>query len=413
MQDKPFWAERIERQRLAHAWTQNDAIQALRKVSDRNLPDDESLLKNWKSWETGKHKPNLQYQRLISKAFSTVSLAIFGDKNTSPMAKNMSTNAGTINTDELLEVLERTKRSDIDDNLIHKLECNVEDLCERYSYDNNVLLTKEAVKWIEDLNGIRSSKLTSGQHSKIIEMTGWLTLLVGCLSWDRSDFRVAETARRSGLKIGQEINCIRIQAWAQEMNGWFSITQGNWERVLSSVQLGLQIAGNLDVAAQIASQEAEAWARLGEPEKAQRALGHSLQILEALSAASNPDNHFIVDHDKFDKIAMKLACLSGQDAQTMSFSSELKRTFTRNDGTYSKPMRIAEAINAEAIVTARCGDLAKAIQLGHDAIDIKRQSIPSLMQDAKDLIDCLKNIGPNNASVKEYIERIEQLSLQT
>ena len=59
-------------ERVARGWTQLQTVDALRMQSDRLLPDSAHLLRMWKNWEHGKHRPRAEYQLLIASTFGTV-----------------------------------------------------------------------------------------------------------------------------------------------------------------------------------------------------------------------------------------------------------------------------------------------------------------------------------------------------
>ena len=72
--DRPGWARRMTREREARSWSQTEAIRAMRAHSRDPLPEDSSLLRQWKRWETGEHVPSDFYQPLIAVT-SSISIA--------------------------------------------------------------------------------------------------------------------------------------------------------------------------------------------------------------------------------------------------------------------------------------------------------------------------------------------------
>ena len=54
---RPAWAQRLSAERQARGWTQQQTVEALRMQSDHPLPGGEHLLRMWKNWERGKHRP--------------------------------------------------------------------------------------------------------------------------------------------------------------------------------------------------------------------------------------------------------------------------------------------------------------------------------------------------------------------
>ena len=46
--DRPAWARRITREREARNWSQVDVVTAMRMHAPKELPDDASMLRQWK-----------------------------------------------------------------------------------------------------------------------------------------------------------------------------------------------------------------------------------------------------------------------------------------------------------------------------------------------------------------------------
>ena len=69
--DRPAWARRMAREREARDWTQADAVGAMRLHADKQLPDDPSLIRQWKRWEAGEVTLSDFYQPIIAAIFGT------------------------------------------------------------------------------------------------------------------------------------------------------------------------------------------------------------------------------------------------------------------------------------------------------------------------------------------------------
>jgi transcriptional regulator with XRE-family HTH domain len=76
-EDRPAWARRITRERETRGWSQAEVITAMRMHSPKPLPDEASMLRQFKRWESGEHIPGEFYQPIIAAAFGTVTHAIF------------------------------------------------------------------------------------------------------------------------------------------------------------------------------------------------------------------------------------------------------------------------------------------------------------------------------------------------
>jgi transcriptional regulator with XRE-family HTH domain len=73
--DRPEWAKRLRRERIARNWSQADAVHAMRTFSAVPLPD--GLLDQWKRWERGRNRPDEFYRPIIAAALGTVVESIF------------------------------------------------------------------------------------------------------------------------------------------------------------------------------------------------------------------------------------------------------------------------------------------------------------------------------------------------
>jgi hypothetical protein len=110
---RPAWAQRLTAERVARGWTHQQTVDALRMQSDRLLPDSAHLLRMWKNWEHGKHRPRPGYQRLIATTFGTVSAAIFGPELVSPPVRD-ERDALVPLAGNTAELVERIRHSDLD-----------------------------------------------------------------------------------------------------------------------------------------------------------------------------------------------------------------------------------------------------------------------------------------------------------
>jgi transcriptional regulator with XRE-family HTH domain len=67
--DRPAWARRITREREARGWSQAEVVTAMRMHATKPLPDDASMLRQWKRWESGEHTPSEFYQPINRRDF--------------------------------------------------------------------------------------------------------------------------------------------------------------------------------------------------------------------------------------------------------------------------------------------------------------------------------------------------------
>jgi len=374
-------------------------------LADWPLPSDESMLRSLKGWEAGRHTPSVKYQRLVAAGFDTVTLAIFGGRPKIDGPDTERADAG--------DLLVRIRTSDLDANTLDAIEQQVDKLCVDYSWASADELLTEALMWLEHLNQVRSTRTTLSEHQRILELAGWLSLLVGTVCFDLADLTAAERARRTAIALGREVQNPEIEAWGHELSAWFNLTDQRWERVVPISAAGQGLAEQRGVGAQLAIQEAEALARLGARGEADTALANAQAILEQLPPPANPLHHFHVEHDKFDKALMRIHLIQGNDRRAEMLATELERRFTNADGTMTKPMRVADARTVRAVVAARAGDIDHALGLAHAAFDIERQTVPTLVKHTTELANFIEANHPKHDAAREFLVRRTTLATRT
>ncbi|MEU6228765.1 hypothetical protein [Streptomyces sp. NPDC047042] len=82
--ERPVWAQQILAARQVREWSQADAVRELRNVSAESLPDDETMIRQWKRWESGKTMPGGFYRPLIANLFGASVLGLFPEVNGVP-----------------------------------------------------------------------------------------------------------------------------------------------------------------------------------------------------------------------------------------------------------------------------------------------------------------------------------------
>ena len=109
-EDRPAWARRMYNERQARGWSQADAIRAMRAHSEKELPGNASLLRQYKRWEAGEITPKEFYQPIIAATFGTVTHAMF------PVAPRRDADADVLAVTgmDTLELVSRLQRSDLD-----------------------------------------------------------------------------------------------------------------------------------------------------------------------------------------------------------------------------------------------------------------------------------------------------------
>ncbi|WP_143254635.1 hypothetical protein [Amycolatopsis azurea] len=294
---------------------------------------------------------------------------------------------------DTLELLRRVRASAIDSSTIDALSITVEQLCCDYPHADARTLMVAGKEWLGKMTQLLENRLTLSQHRDILSKAGTLALLVGCLEYDTGDARAAEATRRMAMELGKEAGDQGIVGWAHEMLAWFHLTAGNYRAVIPAAEAGVLAAPSHSVAVQLYGQQAKAYARMGKPKEVRQALDNGSALLDRLPFPDRPDNHFVVDPDKWDFYAMDTYRIVGEDQLAQRNAEEVIRRGVNPEGVPLSPMRIAEAELTLAVIAARRGDVEQAEELGMRALQSGRQSRPSLLMVSTELEDELTTYG--------------------
>ncbi|MFE2553611.1 XRE family transcriptional regulator [Streptomyces sp. NPDC059355] len=402
--DRPAWARRMAAERAARDWSQRDAVRALRAHAPTELPADESLIRQWKRWESGA-TPNDFYRPIIAAMFGTVTNALFPAPGRRDGNREILEASGM----ETLEIVSRLNRSDVDNATLDALRITTDRLCSEYPFMPSEQLLIEGRQWLRRVVDLHSKSLTLAQHREVLALSGWLALLVGCVEYDSGERHAAESTRRAALSIATESDHGEVAGWAHEMRAWFALTTGDYRGVIAAAQAGAEVAEHHGVAVQLAAQEAKAWARLGDRRQVEVALDRGRRMLEGMPHPQNLDNHFVVDPAKFDFYAMDCYRLVGEDKLASTLAEEVLRAGTDFDGTERAPMRNAEARVTLGVTAARAGDLEGALIMGERALQGDRQSVPSLIMTSRELAAEMKRRYSTEPAAQDYLATLRTL----
>ncbi len=286
---------------------------------------------------------------------------------------------------DTVELLKRVRGSAIDTSTVDALDITVEQLCCDYAHTDARELMATGREWLGKVTDLLGNRLTLAQHRDILNNAGLLALLVGCLEYDTGDATSAEATRRMALALGTEAGNASVVGWAHEMLAWFHLTAGNPRAVIPAAEAGIVAAPSHSVAVQLFGQQAKAYARMGMPEKVHEALERGRELLDKLPYPERPDNHFVVDPDKWDYYAMDTYRIVGEDELARRNAEEVMRRSVNHEGIVVAPMRQSEAQLTLAVIAARDGEADVATLLGMRALQDRRQSRPSLLMVADEL----------------------------
>ena len=409
--DRPAWARRMTNERKARGWSHADAVRAMRAHAPKELASDESLLRQWKRWESGDVEPDRGkakpfYKPIIAAMFGTVTHAIF------PVAPQRDAEADVLAMAgmDTLELVSRLQRSDLDQATLDGLRIMADRLCSEYPYMPADQLLTEGRAWLRRITALQGQRVTLKQHREILVQAGWVALLVGCVEYDTGNRQAAETTRQAALSLGTEADHGEIIAWAHEMRAWINLTTGDYHGVVAAARAGTEVTPQSSVAVQLAAQEAKAWARIGDRRQTEVALDRGRRLLDSMPYPENLDHHFVVDPTKFDFYAMDCYRLLADDKMAENLAGEVIQASTDFDGKERAPMRLAEARITLGVVAARQGDLDEAVSQGQHALSGQRRSLPSLLMASRDLTKLLNERYPGTAGTRQYLDQLHTLS---
>jgi hypothetical protein len=358
-------------ERAARGWSQSDAVRALQAHGGGALPSSQSLLRNWKRWESGDVEPDDFYKPLVAATFGTVTAALF------PPERGDSDALRDVTGIDTLELLSRLRASDVSRATLDGVAITAERLACEYPYLPAPKLHIEGRAWLGRITALLDRHLTLAQHQEVLTQAGWLALLLGCLEYDMGRRSAAEATRRAALSLGEESGNTDVVGWAHEMRAWYALTQGNYQGAVTASLAGEHAAPSSGVTVQLMAQRAKAWARIGDRRQVEVALDAGRRLLERMPYPTNLDNHFVVDPAKYDFYAMDCYRVVGENVLARTAAEEVIASSTDFDGTVRKPMRVAEAEITLGVLAARRGELEQAVDYGRRVLGRERRSLPS------------------------------------
>lgn len=296
---------------------------------------------------------------------------------------------------DTVELIQRLRSSSINTATVDALDITVEQLCCDYPHSDAQELIATSKGWLTQVTELLNNKLTLSQHRDVLHNAGMLALLVGCLEYDLGDSAPAEATRRMALSLGQESGVPGVVGWSYEMLAWFHLTAGNFRAVIPAAETGIVSAPSHSVAVQLYGQQAKAFARMGMRERVHEALENGRALLDKLPYPERPDNHFVVDPDKWDFYAMDTYRIVGEDDLAERNAKEVILRSTSPDGVVVSPMRKTEAELTLAVIAARRGDVDEASARGIEALRDGRRSRPSLLMVASELDQEIRKRAPD------------------
>jgi transcriptional regulator with XRE-family HTH domain len=110
---------------------------------------------------------------------------------------------------------------------------------------------------------------TLAQHRRLLVAAGWLSVLVAQLSFEAGDREAAEASRDAAFRLARQSGHAELAAWSVEALALWALADGRFTDALELAQSGQDLAPPASAAAvQLALDEAQAWASLGDQSRA-------------------------------------------------------------------------------------------------------------------------------------------------
>ncbi|WP_141976356.1 tetratricopeptide repeat protein [Saccharothrix saharensis] len=188
----------------------------------------------------------------------------------------------------------------------------------------------------------------------------------------------------------------------------FALTQNRLRSVRDFSEAGTKAAPQTSIVVQLSAQAAKAAARMGQRDDVHRILDEGYRVLGRHEHPARPENHFVIDPQKWDFYAMDCYRLVGEDRQAADHAREVLRISRRPDGTDSSPMRATEARLTLAVVALRQGDPDAAAEWTREALDAPRKSVDALLMVAEEVKRELRRLFPNDPASRAITDPINQ-----
>lgn len=129
---------------------------------------------------------------------------------------------------------------------------------------------------------------TLAQHRRLLVAAGWLSVLLAQLWFEAGDREAAEASRDAAFRLGRQAGHAELTAWSVEALAQWALADGRFTDALDLARSGQDLAPPASAAAlQLALDEAQAWACLGDHAQAAGARHQAALTSAMLPAAAS------------------------------------------------------------------------------------------------------------------------------
>jgi transcriptional regulator with XRE-family HTH domain len=190
---------------------------------------------------------------------------------------------------EAMELVRRVEASDVGAGTVEGVERAVERLRRSASGTPPDALIPAVRAQRRYVGRLLEARLTLGRRRRLLAAAGWLSILLAQLHFDRGEREAAEANRDAAQRLAGQAGQGELAAWACEALAWWALADGRHRDALDLARAGQDLAPPAGAAAlQLALDEAQALASLGDPQAAEGARRQADLIRAMLPGAGFP-----------------------------------------------------------------------------------------------------------------------------
>lgn len=260
-----------------------------------------------RSWERGRHPPGMVFQRALDEALAGASgderkrfraaahevPALSGQEQQTDRRQALQAIGALLATSHLesLELTRSSEASDLGPTTLDHLNDLVVRLGMDYLHKPPPQMFAEVHRWRQYVNRLLRGRHTLAQRSQLYAVAGWLSALLGHLSYDLGHQATADAHCSAALHLAGEVAHAELTAWVRGSQAMFATFYDRPDAAVALAQAGQQIAPRGSAAAvRLLAQLGRASARTGDRHGATAAMG---QAEEAFEQMVDTPNHSI------------------------------------------------------------------------------------------------------------------------
>jgi tetratricopeptide (TPR) repeat protein len=302
---------------------------------------------------------------------------------------------------DAVEVARLAERSDLGHGTLDTIDAIVDRLCRDYSREPVGWLLPKVNDRLGRVIGLLGGHVRLDEHRRLLVAAGWLEVLRATLAFDLRDRVAAEASRSVAQRLAVQAEHPEIVAWTFELQAWWALTDRSFRAAVDRSRQGQAVSlRHSSAMAQLAAQEARAWARLGDRRETRAALERADAALATLPVPDHPEHHFVFDGDKLHFYSATCYAWLGMADPAEEHAREVIRQC--GDGRWKT--RFANAHVDLGLARTHRGEIDGAAEAGQRALAVFDVPPSATLWRAADLDRALHPYG-DVAEVRDWRER--------